>query len=197
MDDTIRKNSLFIPIKWLYFVYFGLTILCITASFPGQVLADSKPKSLESMLRVPPIPLMHEIEHALGLRGSIAVRSGVSMRVLWRVSGYKVTENGLWGEEEARELLFKPLDIDANKITFDGKTCRDIISKKEMVNAKEYLDRVYHTTPQALSIEDEEVEVVKTNCDLPGFEEYMRLRDRRLIIHLNGVFFFFKPAVNY
>jgi hypothetical protein len=126
-----------------------------------------------------------------------SVRGGVSMRVVWTISGYKVGESALWGEEDARKLLFKPLDIDANKIAFDGKTCRDVIFEKEKANAKEYLHRVYHTTPGALGIEDEVVEVVKTNCDLPGFAEYMRLRDRRLIIHLNGVFFYFKPAVNY
>ena len=119
------------------------------------------------------------------------------MRVLWTISEYKVGEGAVWGEEEARKLLFKPLDIDADKITFDGQTCRDVIFEKKMVNAKEYLDQVYQTTPQVLGIGQERVEVVKTNCKLPGFAEYMRLRDRRLIIHLNGVFFYFKPAVNY
>jgi hypothetical protein len=128
---------------------------------------------------------------------ALTVSGGVSMRVLWTVSGYKVGEGAVWGEEEARKLLFKPLDIDANKITFDGQTCRDVIFEKEKVNAKEYLDHVYHTTPRALGIEEEVVEVVKTNCDLPGFAEYMRLKERRLMIHINGVFFYFEPAVNY
>jgi len=132
-----------------------------------------------------------------GLSSPPTVNGGVSMRVLWTISGYKVGESAVWGEEEARKMLFKPLDIDATKITFDGQTCRDVIFKKEEVNAKEYLDHVYHTTPRALDIEDEVVEVIKTNCDLPGFAEYMRLRDRRLIIHLNGIFFYFKPAVKY
>jgi hypothetical protein len=108
-----------------------------------------------------------------------------------------VGESAVWGEKEARTLLFKPLDIDATTITFNGKTCGDVIFEKEMVNAREYLDHVYHTTPQAIGIEQEVMEVVKTNCNLPGFAEYMRLKDRRLIIHLNGVFFYFDPAVNY
>ena len=126
-----------------------------------------------------------------------AVSRGVSMRVLWTVSGYKVGEDATWTEEDARKLLFKPLDIDSNKITFDGQTCHDVIFEKEMISARSYLDHVYHTTPQALGIEGEVVEVVKTNCALPGFTEYMRLKDSTLIIHLNGVFFYFKPAVNY
>jgi hypothetical protein len=122
---------------------------------------------------------------------------GVSMRVLWTVSGYRVGRGAVWGEEEARRLLFKPLDMDATTITFDGKTCRDVLFEKETVKAREYLDQLFHTTPQALGIEGEVVERVKTNCDLPGFSEYMRLKDRRIVIHINGVFFYLEPAVNY
>jgi hypothetical protein len=132
-----------------------------------------------------------------GRSSQIVMSSGVSMRVLWTVSGYKVGEGAAWGDEEARKLLFKPLDIDAAQITFDGRTCRNVIFQREKVSAKEYLAHAYRTTPRALGIEEVEVEVIKTNCDLPGFAEYMRLKDRRLIIYLNGVFFYFKPVVNY
>jgi|GEM_PF-2513985 len=124
-------------------------------------------------------------------------RGGASMRVLWTILEYKVGEGAVWGEEEARKLLFKPLDIDATKITFDGQTCHDVIFEKKVVNAKEYLSNVYRTAPQALKIDEEFMEVVKTNCTLPGFAEYIRLKDRRLIIYLNGVFFYFEPVVNY
>jgi hypothetical protein len=132
-----------------------------------------------------------------GLPSPSAVGGGVSLRVLWTVSAYRVGGSAVWGEEEARTLLFKPLDIDATTITFDGKTCRNVIFQKETVKVKEYLDHVFHTTPQALGIEGEVVEVIKTNCDLPGFSEYLRLKDRRIVIHVNGVFFYFEPAVNY
>jgi hypothetical protein len=124
--------------------------------------------------------------------------AGVSMRVLWTVSEYVIGPNAHWGEKEARQLLFKPLDITATSITFNGKTCRDIITfKKEQIKAKEYLAHAYNTTPQALGIEGETIEVIKTNCNLPGFAEYLRLKDRRLVIQISGVFFYLKPAVNY
>jgi hypothetical protein len=132
-----------------------------------------------------------------GLSSAPTGVGGVSMRVLWTVSGYKIGNNALWGEKEARTMLFKPLDITATAIIFDGKTCHDVILKNEKVKAKEYLAQTYNTTPPALGIQDEIVEVVKTNCDLPGFGEYLRLKDRRLVIDLNGVFFYFEPAVNY
>ena len=127
----------------------------------------------------------------------LAEKASVSMRVLWTISEYKVSEGAVWGEEEARKLLFKPLDINATKITFDGRTCQDVIFEKGTVNATEYLADRYRTTPQALDIKEELIEVVKTNCRLTGFAEYIRLKDRRLIIHLNGVFFYFRPSVNY
>jgi len=123
--------------------------------------------------------------------------AGVSMRVLWTVSEYRLGTNAVWGNEEARKLLFQPLDIDVNYITFDGKKCRNVTFKKEQVKAKEYLAHAYKTTPKALGIEDETIEVIKTNCSLPGFAEYLRLKDRRLVIHINGVFFYLEPAVNY
>jgi hypothetical protein len=119
------------------------------------------------------------------------------MRVLWTVSEYRLGTNAVWGNEEARKLLFQPLDIDVNYITFNGKTCRNVTFKKEQVKAKKYLAHAYKTTPKALGIEDETIEVIKTNCSLPGFAEYLRLKDRRLVIQINGVFFYLEPAVNY
>jgi hypothetical protein len=124
-------------------------------------------------------------------------RGCVGMRVLWTVSGYKMGSNPLWGEKEARSMLFKPLDITASAITFDGKTCRDVTFEKETLNRKEYLASLFHAKPQRVGIAEEVVEVVTTNCDLPGFDRYLRLRDRRLVIYLNGVFFYLEPNVNY
>jgi hypothetical protein len=123
--------------------------------------------------------------------------AGVSMRILWKVTQYIIGEKATWCEKEARQMLFKPLDIDVNSITFDGKTCRDVFFKEEKVKTKEYLDNYFHTTPQALDIMDETADVIKTNCNLPGFGEYLRLKDRRLVIQINGVFFFMEPEVNY
>jgi hypothetical protein len=121
----------------------------------------------------------------------------VSMRVLWTVSAYKLGANAVWGKEAADKLLFKPLDIDANSISFDGRTCLNVLFRKESVKAKEYVEHSFHVSALSLGIKDEFLEVVKTNCDLPGFAEYMRLRDRRLVMHLNGVFFYFEPAVDF
>ena len=122
---------------------------------------------------------------------------GLSMRVLWTVSGYVRGRAAALGDEEAGALLFKPLDIDDSVIVFDGKTCKGVKFEKEQVNTAAYLKGRWDITPQALGLNDPQLQVVKTNCDLPGFKEYMQLNDRRLIVPINGVFFFFEPAVAY
>jgi len=121
--------------------------------------------------------------------------SGISMRILWTVSGYVIRNGSSWGEQDAKSLLFKPLDMNDTEITFDGHTCKNVTFQKDTVNAAEYLSSVWQATPQTLGIEDQELQVFKTNCALPGFQEYMRLGDGRLIVPINGVFFFFEPAV--
>jgi hypothetical protein len=118
------------------------------------------------------------------------------MRVLWTISNYIITPGEKWGENEARSLLFKPLDIGSSYITFNGQTCRDISFISEVVNTDEYLSQRHQTTPQMLGIKEKTIRVVKTNCRLPGFSEYIRLADRRLIIWIEGAFFFFEPTVN-
>lgn len=123
------------------------------------------------------------------------LESGIGMRVLWTVSGYIFGKVSAWDEQDAKALLFKPLDINDTEITFDGQTCKNVNFQQETVNAAEYLSSVWQATPQTLGIEDQELQVFKTNCALPGFQEYMRLGDGRLIVPINGVFFFFEPAV--
>ena len=121
--------------------------------------------------------------------------NGVAMRVLWTVSNYVIGRNASWDEQAAQALLFKPLDINDTQIIFDGKACQGVSFQQSTVNAADYLSSTWQTTPTELGIEVTELQVFKTNCGLPGFQEYMRLGDGRLIVPIKGVFFFFQPAV--
>ena len=121
--------------------------------------------------------------------------TGETRRVLWRVSAYKIGFGARWGENEARSLLFKPLDMGSSYITFNGQTCQGISFTSEIFDTGEYLSERYQTTPQMLGILDKTLEVIKTDCQLPGFSEYIRLTDSRLIVWIEGVFFVFKPNV--
>src|SRR5512143_1616403 len=84
--------------------------------------------------------------------GKGQVGGGESLRVLWTVSGYKRTDAATWGENEAKSMLFKPLDIDNTSITFDRKKCENISFERKAIKASEYLQRNYHVTPQWLDI---------------------------------------------
>jgi hypothetical protein len=175
----MRKKTLII--LQLFFLFFATSVVlgCGTTGFASS--KEGKSPMLKPESASPPA----------------ASGKGVSMRVLWTVSRYVITPDAQWQKEDADKLLFKPLDITATSITFNGKTCRDVIFKKEKTNTKEYLENILHATPQALGIEEEIIEVIKTNCALPGFDRYMRLKYGRLAICINGVFFFFEPAMNY
>ena len=117
------------------------------------------------------------------------------MRVLWTVSSYVLGKGSSWSEKEAKTLIFKPLDITETSIIFNDRTCTGIKFDRELVNSGEYFSRKALVTQQELGITEEKVQVIRTTCDIPGFQEYIRLHDSRLIVPMNGVFFFFEPAM--
>jgi len=165
------------PINSLICGYLMLGLVLLGALAPFCEASDKRPNRLEYF--------------------AAGANTGVAMRVLWTVSAYHIRKKAVWGKTEAQGMLFKPLDISTSSITFDGQTCHDVTFETEIVDAVKYLAVRYQTTPQTLGFEEKALKVIKTNCCLPGFSEYMRLRDRRLIVPINGVFFVFEPAVNY
>ncbi|WP_150109589.1 hypothetical protein [Syntrophobacter fumaroxidans] len=98
---------------------------------------------------------------------------------------------------EAEAMLAKPLDIRGARIVFDGKACEGIRFSRTKEKLSAYLERVYKIGPKDLELTDQLIEVIRTDCGLPGFQEYMRLGDRRLVIQVRGAFFFFEPKVTY
>ncbi len=128
--------------------------------------------------------------------GTDTAGTGVSMRVLWTINGYVMGPVSAVDEATAKTYLFKPLDIEADKIVFNGQTCQNVTFTSETVTTDSYLADTWKTTQKALNIDFSNIQVFKTNCDLPGFKEYMRLGDRRLIVPIDGVFYFFEPRVN-
>jgi hypothetical protein len=179
------KEEVFVKNRILV-IAFCLFLLPL-ASFLGCEPTHPQKKKEESVLN----------SHNHPTAQNDAAKSGVSMRVLWSVSGYVIPEGNAATEQQARALLFKPLDIGESWITFDGKTCHNVTFTRETVQARDFLKTRFGTTPAALNIPDEPVVVFKTSCNLQGFTEYLRLQDRRLVIHRDGVFYYFQPAVNY
>jgi hypothetical protein len=157
------------------YVIFWITLTCVFAVSCESIMESRRPAS----------------------KGVVVQSStGKEMRVLWTVAAYKIGPGGEWGENEARSLLFKPLDIGSSHITFNGQSCRDILFTRRIVDTDTFLTERYQATPQLLGIADKTIQVITTDCQLPGFSEYIRLADRRLIVWIKGVFFFFEPKVN-
>lgn len=127
----------------------------------------------------------------------VALGEVTSMRVLWTVSQYVLGKDYLGDEGSIKAYLAKPLDINETEIIFDGQVCKGVVFQQEPVEAVDYLSTNWRETPQSLGIEGLKVEVIKTNCGLFGFKEYLRLEDRRLIVPFQGTYYFFDPFVNY
>ncbi len=176
------------------FTYLAGIFLIAGLSGCGPMAATqaSEPSQSPETNRIEAIPIASTTVAA----HAVTLESGISMRVLWTVSGYIMGNNPVWNEQDAKAMLFKPLDIDTTEITFDGQACKNVDFQPEKAQAAEYLSNAWQTSPQFLGIVDQEIQVFKTNCSLPGFQEYMRLGDGRLIVPINGVFFFFEPAVS-
>lgn len=122
---------------------------------------------------------------------------GVSMRVLWTVGGYHLTDKAEWSEEQAKSMLFKPLDVGTNYVTFDGQTCQDVVFNREEIDLARYLQEHFRTSPHELGIEGSTAMLLTSNCSLPGFGEYLRLGDARLLVPMHGVLFILNPRRYY
>lgn len=125
--------------------------------------------------------------------------TGHSMRVLWTINDYRLGPNAQMSEAMARAYLFKPLDIDqeASRITFAGQACQDVVFQMREMSSTDYFNRTFRITPDAIGVPEEKVQIFDTNCNIPGFGEYVRLNDSRLIVPIQGVFFFFSPRVTF
>jgi hypothetical protein len=177
----------------------------------GMMIKNASPLVLSAILVVTLIcTVLWADANASGSKSSISIADetrtiadgskpdetqGVSIRVLWSVTGYVLGKDSSWTDLEAKGFIFKPLDVRENEITFDGRTCKEVNFERETVDAAEFLLEAWHTTPQALNISDQQLQVIRTTCDIPGFQEYVRLSNGFLIVPLNGGFFFFEPVL--
>ena len=122
--------------------------------------------------------------------------SGVGARVLWRISKYVLGENFTGNEDDVKAMLAKELDIEDTKIIFGKDVCDAVSFDESTVKTADYLEEKWHETPEHLGIDFEEIKIIKTQCSLFGFQEYMRLGDGQLVVPYDGVFYFFEPAVS-
>ncbi len=119
----------------------------------------------------------------------------VSLRVLWTVADYVRGPNARVDDEQARSLIFTPLDMTEESISFAGRVCKPITFSRSLVRLSDYLSASYGIGLQDLNLENQSAQVIQTTCDLPGFSEFLRLEDMRLLVSIYGVFYFLEPVI--
>lgn len=111
----------------------------------------------------------------------------------WVATRYVFGQVAAMEKSQAEALLNQQVEILPTEIRWQGKTCTGLVTRAEKFNTQDYLAGTWQVTPQALGIQQSELQVISTNCDLPGFQEYLLLDGGQLVIGLDGVFFVFEP----
>ena len=179
---------------------FAATLILLTACTTG-IDGPSMPPIPEGEDNSPGETEMEQELDSLDDQAEILMIEGsdqeTSIRVLWRLIDYVLAGSFQGEENKAREKLFLTLDINESEIYFDGQVCVGVKFQKETVDTADYLSSAWQTLPEALGIaEFQQVQVIKTNCSLFGFNEYLRLGDSRLIVREGDAFYFFEPVFN-
>jgi hypothetical protein len=197
-----------------YSVLAGLLILVLaagcspqTGAAPPQSAADGQDADRGDRNASSPVPAAEQVPAKSPSMDLIAPEmlegEQDTLRPLWRVSGFFAAPYSSWGEGEAQKLVFQTLDISEDSITFQGLRCRGVVFERENVEADTYLAERWQLTPSDLGIQDSQgilrpqVELIRTRCGIPGFQEYLRLANGRLVVPINNIFFFFDPEVAY
>ena len=96
-------------------------------------------------------------------------------------------------------IRFAHIDLfsGGDSISYGGQSCKGVNFETTVVNAKRHLTTRYGVDPEFLSIGNDQLTVIKTDCDLPGMNEFMKLHNGRLLVFIEGVFIFLEPDVIY
>ena len=123
-------------------------------------------------------------------------QSGAVMGIPWKLTDYLILPNATWNKSDANKLVFKEAFIDKNSIRFNGQTCKGVNFKHSTVSLNQHLSTKYHISVGAMNLPEQQVSKISTNCNISGFNNYLRLNDRRILIFINGVAFFLTPGIN-
>lgn len=111
----------------------------------------------------------------------------------WVITRYVIGPVSALDTAQAGAMVSQQVEILPTEIRFQGKTCPNLVTRAETVNAPDYLSSSWKVSPELLGLRQTELQVIHTNCDIPGFQDYMLLDGGKLLIGLDGVFFEFDP----
>jgi hypothetical protein len=108
---------------------------------------------------------------------------------LWRVATNFPGPVSAMSAEQIDALSKETLDIRADQITFQGQSCPVSSFSIESKDGAQYFQDMYKTDAQLLTVGTAPIEVIKTDCTLPGLSEFVRTANDDLIVNVDGVFF--------
>jgi len=131
------------------------------------------------------------------VHASDTFKPGKNIRHLWTLETFIAGPYAAMSNEQAKLNIGKPLDMDETRISFANETCSSLtFYRKEdtlsnyYLNAAEYIHSITGNPQEVIT-------VIQTHCGIEGFDEFIRLSDRRLIVQIKGVFFVFTPNLNF
>ena len=112
--------------------------------------------------------------------------------VSWDIFTHYASPIAALSEAEATARYGTPITITADSITFGDQTCTDLTYSGEYLLAGNYFDTFYQFSSQTIYIEPQTpIAIIRTNCDIPGFGEFISLDQgyEQLFINQDGVFY--------
>jgi hypothetical protein len=155
----------------------------------GDVMKSQQNRTIVYILAVIVLMLVVVIIFFLPSLGGFSSRDTTR----WVASRYVFGQVAAMETSQADALLKQQVEILPTEIRWQGKTCTGLVTRAETFNTQDYLAGTWQTSPQALGIQQSELQVISTNCDIPGFQEYLLFGGGQLVIGLDGVFFVFDP----
>lgn len=110
----------------------------------------------------------------------------------WIIEDYKSSIDGE-GEEIVNSYLGEEALFHEDLIALGDEYCKEPKLKIKNVNTWDYLLYQYKTSPDFLDINKDEIQIISVMSKEQFFYEFIKESDDRLIVNIDGVFFYLKP----
>lgn len=111
----------------------------------------------------------------------------------WQLYSYAYGPVHAVTEEQANAKISQKAIFTPTTITFGDQSCDSVTYTARFVSPADYLQQTYQAPPETIYLGQENMDIITTNCPIPGFSDIIRLTtiyNTTLIINQDGVFYF-------
>jgi hypothetical protein len=112
----------------------------------------------------------------------------------WEVYSFKLGSPNIVPSEQASSWIGKKAVFAENAAVIGEEYCTEPMYKIKNVNLVSYLLYQYKINPDYLNIQDEDIQAVSITSEGQYFHEFIKLGDSKIIVNIDGVFFFLKKT---